>query len=267
MRQTIKRCAIALSISSALLAGTAYASSDAPLTANVGYVQMSNLPVGANKISPIRFQAIRETATQLGANGALAYRSQQIDLQLNKAAEKLNHAFDFNQLMLKHSVLPPVLVESDNSLNLSGDDAIRLASKTYKIEQQAKFVTAPPNWRSYLYMHYNKPKMPDHTLLPQTQAEANVWNAFLKKGWKEGLQQGNEIFAINLNRLKRDYAGMLLYRNLLAQHMVSAPYVSHADLGVTGNANEIHINDQVLRITAVSKLQTDISKWTPILAN
>ncbi len=32
---------------------------------------------------------------------------------------------------------------------------------------------------------------------------------------------------------------MILYRKLLAMNMVSPPYVSHTDLGVTGDASEI----------------------------
>ncbi|MBS0350840.1 MAG: type IV secretory system conjugative DNA transfer family protein, partial [Proteobacteria bacterium] len=162
---------------------------------------------------------------------------------------------------------PPVLEESNNSLNLASDDAIRLAAKTYRIVSPARFVTGAPNWRSYLWMNYSKPAVPDRTLLPKNQAEAQIWNRFIKEGWQNGVQQANAIFASNLNRLRRDYNGMVLYRKMLAQNMVSAPYVAKADLGVTGDSHEMRIDDQVLRITANSELQTDSSKWQPILTN
>ena len=59
--------------------------------------------------------------------------------------------------------------------------------------------------------------------------------------------------------------GMVLYRELLAEHMVSPPYVAKAQLGVTGDATQLRINDQVLRITAQSALQPNPSKWMPVI--
>lgn len=236
-----------------------------PVVANVGYVNISSLPIASTSISPIRLQAIRETATTLGARGALAWRSLQIDNSLSSQVERLDHVFDFNQLLLKHNVLPPVLTEADDSINQDGATALRLASKTYNIISNAQFVTAPPTWRTYLWMNFDKPDLPDHTLLPNTQAEGKMWNYYLKQGWKEGLAQANAIFNVNLSRLKRDYMGMILYRKLYAEKMVSAPFVASTDLGVTGDANHIRINDRVLRITALSRLQTNSNEWNPVL--
>ena len=236
------------------------------ITAKLGYVNFKNLPNGNGEINPIRLQALRETATQLGATGALAWQSLQINRTLEEQADYLNHVFDFNQLLLNHNVLPPVLVESDGSLNQDSDDALRLASKTYMIESQAKFVTTPPNWRNYLWMNYGRPDMPSRSLLPTTKDEAAAWNTFLDEGWQHGITQANEIFKVNISRLKRDYKGMVLYRKLLAQRMVSAPFVAQTNLGVTGDSKHIRINDQVLRITAHSELQTDSNKWNPVLA-
>lgn len=58
---------------------------------------------------------------------------------------------------------------------------------------------------------------------------------------------------------------MILYRKLLAEHMVSAPFVAKAQLGVTGDATQLRINDQILRITGQSQLQPNPSKWKPII--
>ena len=60
---------------------------------------------------------------------------------------------------------------------------------------------------------------------------------------------------------------MLLYRKLLTQNMVSKPFVAKADIGTTTNANntEIHVNDRILRITAIPKLNPNSKKWHPIL--
>jgi defect in organelle trafficking protein DotC len=266
MTKKIKIMAIASLLTLGLASTAAFADSDTTnINANVGYVNTSQLPDGNGSINPIRLKAIEDTATTLGARGALAWRSLQIDHSLSISGNHLDHVFDFNQLLISGNVLPPVITQSDDTLTQNDDNTLRLASKSYDIVSPASFVTAPPTWRSYLWMDYAKPSLPNRTLFPTTKDEATVWNAYLKQGWGKGLDQANEIFRENLDRLKRDYAGMILYKQLLAQHMVSKPFVAKADLGVTGDANHIRINDQVLRITAASQLQTNSAKWSPVI--
>jgi len=48
--------------------------------------------------------------------------------------------------------------------------------------------------------------------------------------------------------------------------MVTPPYVSHTDLGVTGDGDEIHIDDRVLRITALPALNTNAEEWHAAVA-
>ncbi|OGT39583.1 MAG: type IV secretion system protein DotC [Gammaproteobacteria bacterium RIFCSPHIGHO2_12_FULL_36_30] len=258
-------CITALSIFTFACALNAMAD-DAPiLDANVGFISIPRLPLGGNQVNPIRFAAIRQAATSLGARGGLAWQARNIDMALATESIFLDQVFDFNQLLLGHNVQPPVLIQSNNNLNLDNNDTLRIATKTYRIIRAARFVTAPPNWRTYLWMRYPKPHLTDRSLLPQTQAEAMVWNHFIKKGWVKGSQQAMDIFTDNLNRMKRDMLGMILYRKLLALHMVSAPFVAKADLGVTGNGSQLRINDQVLRITSQSELQPNPQKWRPVI--
>ena len=233
--------------------------------ADAGYVNVNAYPNKDPNINTIRLTALRETATGLGARGALAWRSYHINKTLDQEATYLDHVFNFNELLLSSNVLPPILVEDNNSLSLNGSDAFRSANKTYRIIAQARFVTAPPTWHDYLFMPYQKPNPPDKSLMPNTQAEAIAWNQYLREGWEQGLAQANDIFSTNLNRLKRDYLGMILYRKLLAQNMISSPIVAKANLGITGNSQEIRINDEIMRITAQSALQLNSSEWKPII--
>ena len=84
-------------------------------------------------------------------------------------------------------------------------------------------------------------------------------------GWQKGIEQGYTIFQQNLARLKRDYRGMILYRKLLQEKMISAPFVSRTELGVTGNGSNMRINDQVLRIVELPKLQTNSRNWKAVV--
>lgn len=217
------------------------------------------------QIGEIRLDALKNTALSVGARSGLAKRSTQTNTTLKHQEKTLNSTFNFYPLLLAHHVLPPVLVEAQDTLNLVGTQSIRLADKVYKIQSQARFVTAPPTWRDYLWLNYKQPEVPDKTLLPKTRQEREIWQDYVERGWKQGLKQADTIFAENLARLKRDYEGMVLYRKLYAQNMVSAPFVAKTNLGITGDNSQLYIGDKVLRITALPHLNTDSRSWKPAL--
>ena len=176
-------------------------------------------------VSQIRNKALEDTAMSLGAQGGLAVASKEVNSRMDGDKWSLETIYNFNGMLLSHGVLPPVLVESNDSLNLADPNTIRVADKTYKIVAQARFATTPPNWRDYLWMPYKKPEIPDKVLLPRTEDEQKIWAKAIRMGWEKGTEQSYNIFKQNLARLKRDYQGMILYRKLLQEKMVSPPYV------------------------------------------
>ena len=218
------------------------------------------------KMGSIREMALKETALSLGAQAGLAWRAKTIDEALAKQARNLDTIYDFNSLVLEHNILPPVLLEGRNTLNLADAQSIRVSDRTYKVAKQAHFVTTPPTWRQYLWLDYQKPERPNVTLLPKCKIEREIWCTYAAKGWKNGIDQANIILEENIARVKEDFGGMILYRKLLAMNMVSPPFVSHTDLGVTGDATEIHIDDRVLRITALPALNINSSEWRAAVA-
>lgn len=216
-------------------------------------------------VSGLRLQALQESALSLGAQAGLAYRAKQINCQLLLHSKELDEIFNFNLMMLPHNVLPPVLVEGRQTLNLADCQTIRVADRTYKIICQAHFVTTPPTWRTFLWLDYACPEDPYASVLPKNNEERKIWCCAVAQGWQQGIAQANQIYAANLARLKRDFTGMVRYRALLAQHMVTAPFVARTELGVTGSCSDLRINDQVLRITALPCLQVDSRSWKPIV--
>jgi len=214
-----------------------------------------------SSVAAIRAQALRDTALSVGARGGLAWRAQQINAVSLKHEAMLYRLFNFNAIMLEKNVLPPVLIEGRNSLTLGGSDSIRIADRTYQILNQASFVTAPPTWREYLWLAYSPPETPDRTLLARTREERMVWKKYTEEGWRAGVQQADLIFQESLARLKRDYEGMIRYRTLLAQNMVSPPFVAQMDMGITGGGSDLTVNDRILRITAFPTLKNDSQEW------
>lgn len=217
------------------------------------------------QLSQMRVRILEETGMSIGAQGGLAWASEQLNCRMNQDHQYLDSIFNFNGMMLSHGVLPPVLEEGDFSLNLADPDTIRVADRTYKIIKQARFATTPPNWREYLLLNFAKPPAPHRTLMPRDDGEAKIWRTAVRTGWQKGIEQGYSIFQQNLARLKREYKGMILYRKLLLEKMVSQPFVMRTELGVTGDGNDMRINDQVLRIIEHPQLRTNSKDWHAIV--
>tara|TARA_A100001015_G_scaffold170048_1_gene188997 strand:+ start:1361 stop:2140 length:780 start_codon:yes stop_codon:yes gene_type:complete len=210
-------------------------------------------------------QALESAALTYGAQNGLAWQAININDACNRHSRMLDRVYDFNALMLPNQLMPPVLQESKQSYHQDGFDTIRIADKIIEIVMPAGFVTTPPSWRSYLLMHHPKPEKPHAALLPTNDTERKVWDHKVNEGWTHGVKQANHMFEAALGRLNRDYTGMVLYHSLINQGMISQPYTAKADLGITGNEQKLRINDQIMRITEHSKLQTrqPSNQWNP----
>lgn len=218
-----------------------------------------------NQLSNLRVKVLRDSAMSIGAQGGLAWASEQINVRMNQDRKYLDTIFNFDAMVLSHGVIPPVLEEGDFSLNLADPNTIRVADRTYKIVKQARFATTPPNWREYLWLIYAKPELPDKSLLPRDDYEQTIWKEGIRAGWEKGIAQSYSIFQQSLAMLKRDFRGMVLYRKLLQEKMISPPFVARTELGVTGNGSDMRINDQVLRIVELPQLQTNSKGWRAVV--
>lgn len=232
---------------------------------NVQYQPIPPSSFPSTQVSGLRLKVLQDSALSIGAQGGLSWASDQMNIRMDQDRRYLDTIFNFNAMMLTHGVIPPVLEEGDFTLNLADPNTIRVSDRTYKIVEQARFATTAPNWRDYLRLAYSKPELPDKSLLPRNINEQKIWRKSVQVGWEKGIVQAYSIFQQNLSRLKRDYRGMLLYRKLLQEKMISAPFVSRTDLGVTGDGSKMNINDQVLRIVELPQLQTNSRHWKAII--
>jgi defect-in-organelle-trafficking protein DotC len=217
------------------------------------------------QFSNLRVKLLKDSAMTVGAQAGLAYASEKMNVRMAQDKKYLDTIFNFDAMVLSHGVIPPVLVVGDNSLNLDDPNTIRVADRTYKIVKQAQFATTPPNWREYLLLAYAKPELPDKSLLPRNSFEQKIWREGIRAGWEKGITQSHSIFQQSLARLKRDYRGMILYRKLLQEKMISPPFVARTELGITGDGNDMRINDQVLRIVELPQLQTNSKGWKAVV--
>ena len=216
----------------------------------------------------IRADALREAAISLGARGGLARRTYEIRKMLKRRSAHLNKVFDFRQLLIPAPsgllIEPPIISESvDNMLIDSGGREAAVADRIFNIGINAKIVSAPRSWNQYLERTFDQVDPPPQILRPKNAQERRKWREWVRQGWERGRQQADEIFEADLSRMKADFEGMVRYRKLLAQGMVSAPFALQNDRGVTGGGNLMRIGDRSVVLTGIPELKPGYEEWQP----
>lgn len=240
-----------------------------PVLSDLQEQQGSNLDSAKDEVMglQIRNDALREAALSYGARGGLAYRTFEIQRRLAEFDTNMSKTFDFKRLLVSAPsnllIEPPIVSEAQRAVIVNGGgQEAAVADKVYRINRVARIVTAPRNWRLYLERDWGRVDPPPGLLLPRTDEERLAWRTFVQEGWNAGVAQAEETFEADLDRLTNDFVGMVRYRELLAQGMISAPYALHADRGVTGGGSEMRVGDRGLTITGQSALISRSDKWT-----
>ncbi|MDE1900603.1 MAG: type IV secretory system conjugative DNA transfer family protein [Alphaproteobacteria bacterium] len=216
----------------------------------------------------IRADAMREAALSYGARGGLAHRTFEIQRRLAEYDASLSKTFDFKRLLITAPsnllIEPPIVSEADRAVLVNGNgQQAAVADRIYSINRAARIVTAARDWHLYLERDWGRVDPPPAVLLPKTDEEKAAWAAYVKQGWDAGVKQADDIFESDLDRMTNDFVGMVRYRVLLAQGMISAPYALAENRGVTGGGNEMRIGDRGVSITGQSQLIPQSGSWTP----
>jgi len=225
--------------------------------------------IDGNVSTDMREEAMRNAALSYGARGGLAKRGFEIMEKMEDYSSVLDNVFDFKSLLIKAPsgllIEPPIIKESLEAMVIrNGGAEAAVADTVLDINKNAKIVSAPRNWRQYLMQSWSANVAPPPRILwPQTDKEKANWKAWVSQGWEAGEKQAEQIFELNTNKLSADYKGMVRYRILLAQGMVSAPYTTHEERGVVGDGNQMRIGDRAVRITEPSRFLTGAEVWRP----
>ncbi len=216
----------------------------------------------------IRADAMREAAISYGARGGLAFRTFEIQRRLAEYDTSMSKAFSFSRLLIAAPsgflIEPPIVSEAQRAVLVNaGGQAAAVADRIYRINRVARIVTAPRNWRLYLERDWGRVDQPPGILLPKTDEERAAWRQYIKQGWDEGIKQAEDTFEADLDRMTNDFVGMVRYRELLAQGMISPPYALADDRGITGGGTEMRIGDRGVAITGQSQLISKSGAWTP----
>lgn len=218
----------------------------------------------------LRFRSMREAATSWGSQAGYHRRTWELQLMVTEREDVLDTIFDFNRVGWPTPngtgmIVPPVIRHS-GAVWTGGADGQHAAAADVFIEILApgRIASSLPNWRDYLVSIPAAPSPVVETLRPYRE-EVPQWREWAAEGWNAGREQADMTFEANMARLERDYGGMLEYRRLRAQNMVTDLVMDSASyqLGAEENGTVMRIGERSSRIAESARLIGDSSTWRP----
>lgn len=211
----------------------------------------------------VRMQSLEQYAFQSAARQGIKARLLEIEKSITGSARDLDAIYDFGPLLIKGKVIPPVITEANDIYNLEDSTTIRTSDRIYQIKSQARFSSIASNWRAYMQFPteskaYSSEVFISKALMPENDAEKQVWVAATVKGWDSGVEQANVMLENNFKRLNRDYVGMVRFHEFVLQGKLTMPLISEYDLDNSNDGNTMVLNEQMLKLTQLPQFE---NKW------
>lgn len=219
----------------------------------------------SSEVSELRPKAIIEAASLLAAQAGFKWRYGQINEALKENQNYLDTIYAFKPLLIHQGrILPPIIAEAGPAKRLERQTVSVSSDGTYRIIEDARLITAPPDWRTYLIATYPAKETIHESLLPKSEAERKIWIEASKKGWSAGIEQAGYLFQQNLRKLEREIRGIIRYERLRAQNIVNVPMIAIGEdaVRITKKQRKLEIGQTIVRITKDSTFERD-DKWNP----
>lgn len=211
------------------------------------------------------FTALEQAGKEVGYNIGFWKRGSMLQTVAKRTERSLDRIWTFNRLMMaKGRVVPPVISKADDSLLLS-DDTINISNVVYIIKKQAYITTNPPSWEDYLLADSFYPvnlSDIDKSTLPITKDDIAVWKRNVLEGFKDGVRDAELTMVFRLKSLREDFIGMTRYHILLEQGMITRPFTTVNNLGITGNnGSEMRVGERIIRLEVKPTLVQNTKQW------
>lgn len=219
----------------------------------------------SGKVSALRPKAIEETAYALAVQHGVKFRYDKINEELEFYAPFCDKIYDFkSHLLYRGMMMPPIVVEAGPAHRLEDPKLSIFTDATYKITEEARLLTAPPDWRTYLIKHYDAVIDVHPALYPRNQEERDIWEAAIENGWQVGVKQAQYLFEQGVNRLQRDLCGIIRYRILAQQGVVNVPLIATAQNSVelSEERSKLQMAKTVVRLVKETTFQEE-DRWFP----
>lgn len=219
-------------------------------------------------MSLLRAQAVREAAMAWGAQNGRARRSWEIAETYTARSAELDAVWDFRRAALPAPMqagwlLPPV-VQRAGAVWSGGGQSAEAAVAYYEIMRPGRVAGRLPGWRDYLPPPGETPDPPARSLLPEP-GEERQWREWAAEGWLAGVEMAEQELDEGLARLERDYTGMIEFRRLLAQGMLSDMVVeaAHWPALTAEEGTQLRIGGRRVTIKQDAEFIGDSGRWRP----
>lgn len=221
--------------------------------------QMSNEGIESREeliSKSIRLRAMTEHAKSVAIRSGIKSRINTIHEAIQQNSREFDAIYDFSYLMIDGNVVPPVISEANNLYNQKGDSQVNTAAKIFKIVKQARFATPAPNWREYLNFPVESSAFEKYAYVagemqPKDDIELKAWQDATVEGWNLGVNQGNIILQQGMERLNRDYLGMVRFHQFVMQGKLSMPVINQYKLYDTNDGTTMVLDEKMLRISVL----------------
>jgi len=219
------------------------------------------------EVTKVRSEGLREAAMSYGSQGGYERRAWEIEKRLELRSSDLSQVFDFNRVIstapVKAGVIvPPVVSRAFDAFVVDNEGReASVADEYLSIIRPGRIAPTAPTWRDYLLFGSETPDTPAKSLLPSNATEKRLFEQWHDQGWASGVKLADAEFEERMNRLERDYKGMLQYRRLVAQGMMNRMVLANADFGVTKDGNEMRIGSRTVEIVSDAEFQSNPTRW------
>lgn len=221
----------------------------------------------ANEAQKARIKALYDTALKVGVTSGMAWQIENINKVVGSMSRDLDLVYDFGALMIGQGVVPAIITEARNVYSQDGDYAVRTSAGVYKIEKQARFSSVAPNWREYLSFSKGRAAEVDDILSAKSDADKQLWREVVKKGWDQGVEQANIMLSQGMDRLNRDYSGMIRFHRFVVEGKVTLPVIASEDVALTHSGQTMAVDETLLRLTTLPEFNSKIGSWNAIIVS
>ena len=215
----------------------------------------------------IRNRHQREAALRFGSQSGFRFRVREINRLMESRSGEMSTVYDFNRVARPAPggagfLIPPVVARAEDVLRSDADGrTISVADEYYRILQAERLAPVTPTWRDWLLIDYPDVKALPRSLAPASDRERKQVATWIRQGWKAGTEQADAELVQRLRRLRRDYEGMLVFRQLAARGMIDSWKVASAEFGVTGQLGEMRTGDRVVQIIGTADFRRNPDHW------
>lgn len=208
----------------------------------------------------IRLKSIYDYAKSIAIRAAINNGIEDFNDVIRSNERNLDAIYNFQPLMIANKVVPPVITEARNLYNQAGRDQIRTSDAIYQIDKQAYFSSTPPNWRAYLNFRnegaaYDSWTYVGGDLTPKNGLERKVWDNGTYDGWRLGSEEAKKIMQSFMERLNKDYIGMVRFHELVLAGKITMPSISSYNLYDTNTGDKLILGEELLKIQSLPQFK------------